>query len=61
MTDRIAEPWGERTPYAPGEAWPTRVDTHLARLPARKLRKSCEPDWVIVRTGKTRVKRGGQS
>jgi anaerobic selenocysteine-containing dehydrogenase len=29
-TDRIAEPWGTRTPYGPGEPWPTRVDTHLA-------------------------------
>ncbi|MEW1979503.1 nitrate reductase [Citricoccus sp. NPDC079358] len=28
-TDRIAEPWGTRTPYAAGEAWPVRVDTHL--------------------------------
>lgn len=28
--DRIAEPWGARTPYGPGEGWPTRVDTHLA-------------------------------
>jgi anaerobic selenocysteine-containing dehydrogenase len=28
--DRIAEPWGARTPYGPGESWPTRVDTHLA-------------------------------
>ncbi|MCZ2811570.1 MULTISPECIES: molybdopterin oxidoreductase family protein [unclassified Modestobacter] len=28
--DRIAEPWGTRTPYGPGEEWPTRVDTHLA-------------------------------
>lgn len=28
--DRIAEPWGTRTPYAPGETWPVRVDTHLA-------------------------------
>lgn len=27
--DRIAEPWGTRTPYAPGERWPTRVDTFL--------------------------------
>ncbi|MCZ2826320.1 MULTISPECIES: molybdopterin oxidoreductase family protein [unclassified Modestobacter] len=27
--DRIAEPWGTRTPYGPGEDWPTRVDTHL--------------------------------
>ncbi|MFC8597325.1 molybdopterin oxidoreductase family protein [Isoptericola sp. NPDC057191] len=28
-TDRIAEPWGTRTPYGPGEPWPTRVDTFL--------------------------------
>jgi len=27
--DRIAEPWGSRTPYAAGETWPVRVDTHL--------------------------------
>jgi hypothetical protein len=29
MADRIADPWGPRTPYAPGEPWPARVDTHL--------------------------------
>jgi anaerobic selenocysteine-containing dehydrogenase len=28
--DRIAEPWGSRTPYGPGETWPVRVDTHLS-------------------------------
>jgi anaerobic selenocysteine-containing dehydrogenase len=28
--DRIAEPWGTRTPYGPGEAWPRRVDQYLA-------------------------------
>ncbi|MYV98480.1 nitrate reductase [Streptomyces sp. SID3343] len=28
--DRIAEPWGSRTPYGPGERWPVRVDTYLA-------------------------------
>ncbi len=27
--DRIAEPWGTRTPYGRGEAWPARVDMHL--------------------------------
>lgn len=27
--DRIAEPWGTRTPYARGTRWPTRVDTFL--------------------------------
>src|SRR3712207_468273 len=29
MTDRIKEPWGERTPYGPGEEWPVRVDQFL--------------------------------
>lgn len=28
--DRIAEPWGVRTPYGPGQAWPARADGHLA-------------------------------
>jgi anaerobic selenocysteine-containing dehydrogenase len=28
--DGIAEPWGTRTPYGPGEEWPARVDSHLA-------------------------------
>jgi anaerobic selenocysteine-containing dehydrogenase len=27
--DRIADPWGARTPYAPGETWHERVDTCL--------------------------------
>jgi hypothetical protein len=27
--DRIAEPWGGRTPYGSGEPWPVRVDMHL--------------------------------
>jgi anaerobic selenocysteine-containing dehydrogenase len=26
---RIGDPWGERTPYGAGQAWPARVDTHL--------------------------------
>ena len=28
--DRIAHPWGGRTPYRPGEEWPARVDQQLA-------------------------------
>lgn len=28
--DRVAQPWGTRTPYGPGETWPTRVDQFLA-------------------------------
>jgi len=27
--DRIAEPWGARTPYGRGERWPERVDSYL--------------------------------
>src|SRR5215213_5212144 len=27
--DRIAEPWGTRSPYGPGEVWPVRVDRVL--------------------------------
>jgi anaerobic selenocysteine-containing dehydrogenase len=32
MPDRIADPWGPRTPYGPGDgepSWPVRVDTFL--------------------------------
>ncbi|MFC9964251.1 molybdopterin oxidoreductase family protein [Nocardia ignorata] len=27
--DRIAEPWGSRTPYGSGRQWPVRVDSYL--------------------------------
>ena len=29
MTDRMANPWGDRTPFGPGEEWPVRVDLFL--------------------------------
>jgi predicted molibdopterin-dependent oxidoreductase YjgC len=29
MTDHIKEPWGERTPFGQGKAWPVRVDQLL--------------------------------
>ncbi|TDC38497.1 nitrate reductase [Micromonospora sp. 15K316] len=29
MVDRIADPWGPRTPYGAGQDWPVRVDTFL--------------------------------
>lgn len=29
IVDRIANPWGDRTPYGPGTEWPARVDTFL--------------------------------
>jgi anaerobic selenocysteine-containing dehydrogenase len=28
--ERIADPWGPRTPYGPGEPWPSRTDSFLA-------------------------------
>src|SRR5215208_4469122 len=28
--DRIADPWGPRSPYGRGESWPARPDAHLA-------------------------------
>lgn len=30
LNDRISDPWGTRTPYGPGETWPTRIDTALS-------------------------------
>jgi Molybdopterin oxidoreductase Fe4S4 domain len=29
MSDPIADPWGERTPFGAGGAWPVRVDQRL--------------------------------
>ncbi|MFG3227192.1 molybdopterin oxidoreductase family protein [Kitasatospora sp. NPDC048194] len=40
--DRIADPWGDRTPYGPGGRWPTRVDTFLEPgVPADRVER-----WV---------------
>ncbi|MEU9015033.1 nitrate reductase [Streptomyces sp. NPDC048479] len=40
--DRIAHPWGGRTPYARHESWPVRVDMHLADgIEVREVQK-----WV---------------
>jgi anaerobic selenocysteine-containing dehydrogenase len=33
--DRIAEPWGERTPYGAGQPWPVRIDARLEVDPDR--------------------------
>jgi len=30
VTDPVADPWGERTPYGPGQPWPVRADVSLA-------------------------------
>ena len=29
MTDRVANPWGERTPFGRDQEWPVRVDQFL--------------------------------
>ncbi|MBM0237290.1 nitrate reductase, partial [Micromonospora sp. ATA32] len=42
MDDRIADPWGPRTPYAPGDSWPVRVD----RLLDGDLREGDVDRWV---------------
>src|SRR3954453_4478528 len=42
QVDRIAEPWGARTPYGPAERWPTRVDTYLEK----GTTPSGVDDWV---------------
>ncbi|MEV5694534.1 molybdopterin oxidoreductase family protein [Micromonospora globbae] len=42
MVDRIADPWGDRTPYGPGQEWPVRVDTFLDA----GLRESDVDRWV---------------
>jgi hypothetical protein len=31
VPERIAKPWGTRTPYGRGQPWPARVDQHLAK------------------------------
>jgi anaerobic selenocysteine-containing dehydrogenase len=35
VSDRIADPWGERTAYGRGADWPSRVDHHLVAEPDR--------------------------
>jgi len=42
VVDRIADPWGDRTPYGPGQEWPVRVDTFLDA----GLRESDVDRWV---------------
>lgn len=36
--DGIADPWGARTPYEPGQPWSARVDTYLVDDLARRRR-----------------------
>jgi hypothetical protein len=48
MSDRIADPWGARTPLAAGDAWPERVDRYLGDGVAEQdvdlMAQECEID-----------------
>jgi anaerobic selenocysteine-containing dehydrogenase len=39
--DRIAHPWGRRTPFGAGQAWPVRVDQRLDGEPERWVQSAC--------------------
>lgn len=39
--DSINDIWGARTPHAPGEAWPARVDERLSDVPEHWVRGTC--------------------
>jgi ferredoxin-nitrate reductase len=41
MSDRIADPWGARTPHAIDTDWPVRVDEHMEREPERWVQSAC--------------------
>jgi len=40
-SDRIADPWGKRTPYERGGSWPARVDEHVTRPVERWVGSAC--------------------
>jgi hypothetical protein len=44
-SDRIAEPWGQRAPYGPGDAWPVRIDTFLGRVSKVGVSGEMLPRW----------------
>jgi anaerobic selenocysteine-containing dehydrogenase len=39
--ERIANPWGARTPYARGGDWPVRIDEHVDGLVERWVQSAC--------------------
>src|SRR5829696_2131720 len=41
MSDRIDNPWGERTPFAADSDWPNRADQHVEREPERWVQSAC--------------------
>jgi anaerobic selenocysteine-containing dehydrogenase len=40
VDDRIADPWGTRTPFGPGDPWPERVDEFTVDQPQRWVRSA---------------------
>jgi anaerobic selenocysteine-containing dehydrogenase len=68
--DRIASPWGSRTPYAAGEEWPLRVDMHLEehaspeqvdwRMSASILHSNGDALEIAVRDGRIVGVRGDE-
>ncbi|POX38198.1 nitrate reductase [Streptomyces sp. Ru73] len=48
--DRTADVWGERTPFAAGAPWPSRVDTHLT-VPADRVERWVPSACVLCSNG----------
>src|SRR4051794_26551076 len=46
MSDRIADPWGERTPFEKGAPWPVRVDQHLV-VPEEEVERWVQSACVL--------------
>jgi ferredoxin-nitrate reductase len=48
--DRIADIWGERTPFAAGGEWPVRIDSHLA-VPESEVERWVQSACVLCSNG----------
>src|SRR3954470_11257426 len=46
MSEKIGDPWGERTPFASGAPWPVRVDQHLV-LPEDEVERWVQSACVL--------------
>jgi ferredoxin-nitrate reductase len=49
--DRIADPWGRRTPYGPGFDWPVRVDTFLDGVRCEQVDRWVQSACVLCSNG----------
>jgi anaerobic selenocysteine-containing dehydrogenase len=50
-SDRIAEPWGARTPFAAGGDWPVRVDTFLDEVTPEQVDRWVQSACVLCSNG----------